>query len=152
MADRGDQPVLLGPDHCHCVAGGASAHTHSATSERPLTKEVWVNVTGFLTVSEDAILIAMGKTPDGHPQVWFLYRPESFEPYSIEDRQINLWIRQAEVFTSQQKAIDFLDRLIGDKVDWEPYDPIFPELLIGRRGNSRWLMCPGPLDPPAGIY
>lgn len=92
------------------------------------------------------------RTPDGHPQVWLLYDPEPFAPGSIEEREINLWMRRANVFTSKAKAETFLSSLLGGPVVFSPYDPLFPELWIYRvrRGHAtyRWLMCPAPVDPP----
>lgn len=93
--------------------------------------------------------IVLGTTPDGHGQVWLLYRPEPFEPGGDDDRSIHLWVRRADVFTSRETAIEYLDVLIGRQVHWRLYDPIFPELWIGVDGRGyRWLMCPAPIDPP----
>lgn len=87
-------------------------------------------------------------TPDGHGQVWVLYSREPYPPGSDDDRSIHLWVRRCDVFTSRAEAIAFLDNLIGVQVHWQPYDPIFPELWIGRHDQRRWLMEPAPLNPP----
>lgn len=90
------------------------------------------------------------QTPDGHPQVWLLYRPEPFTPDSPEEREINLWVRRCDVFTSREKAVHFLAGLLGEMIEFRLYDPIFPELWIGESHGQRWLMCPAPVDPPGG--
>ena len=91
------------------------------------------------------------RTPDGHGQVWLLYRMEPFEFDSDDDRSIHLWVRRADVFTSREKAIAHLDALIGRQVAWGPYNTdFFPELWQGRLGRVRWLLCPAPVDPPGG--
>jgi hypothetical protein len=93
------------------------------------------------------------RTPDGHPQVWLLYRPEPFEFDSDDDRSIHLWVRRADVFTSREKAIAHLDALIGGSVAWHNYGAatgFFPELWQGKLGRFRWLLCPAPVDPPGG--
>lgn len=94
--------------------------------------------------------LVLGTTPDGHPEVWCLYRQEPFEVDSDDDRSMHLWVRRCDVFTSKAEAIAFLDNLIGAQVLWQPYDPIFPELWVGRRGPSRWWLCPASLNPPGG--
>lgn len=91
------------------------------------------------------------RTPDGHPQVWLLYRPEPYTPESPEEREMNLWVRRADVFTSRAEAIAHLDNLIGRQVVWEPYNPIFPELWVGRLGGVRWWMVAAPVNPPGGV-
>lgn len=88
------------------------------------------------------------RTPDGHPQVWLLYSPEPFAPGSVEEREINLWVRRANVFTSQIAAEDFLADLLGRQVAWRPWAPDFPELFVGEDRGRRWLMCPAPVNPP----
>lgn len=90
------------------------------------------------------------RTPDGHPQVWLLYRPEPHTPDGPEEREMNLWTRRCDVFTSRIEAIAHLDNLIGCQVAWELYNPIFPELWVGRLGNARWWMTPAPVNPPGG--
>jgi hypothetical protein len=90
------------------------------------------------------------RTPDGHPQVWCLYRPEPFAPWSDDDRSIHLWVRRADVFTSRVVAIAFLDNLLGYQVTWKEYNEAFPELWIGWARGDRWLLCPAPVDPPGG--
>lgn len=94
------------------------------------------------------------RTPDGHPQVWLLYSPEPWEPGGIDEQQMSLWVRRCDVFSSREKAIEHLDALIGDHVTWSRYADLtggwFPELWVGRRGHSRWWLCPAPLDPPGG--
>lgn len=94
------------------------------------------------------------RTPDGHGQVWLLYRPEPFTPDSPEEREINLWVRRADVFTSRDAATTFLSRLLGHPVAFSPYDPLFPELWIYRESRHslqhRWLMATAPVDPPGG--
>lgn len=87
-------------------------------------------------------------TPDGHPQVWLLYRPEPFSPDGTEEREINLWVRRADVFTTAHEATLFLARLLGVEVGFRPYNPIFPELWIFERRGHRWLLCPAPVNPP----
>lgn len=86
-------------------------------------------------------------TPDGHPQVWLLYRPEPFRPDGPEEREINLWVRRADVFTSHDEATAFLSRLLSVDVTFRPYNPIFPELWIFERRGYRWLLCPAPVNP-----
>lgn len=87
------------------------------------------------------------RTPDGHGQVWLRYSPEPFPVGDISEREINLWVRRCEVFSSRERAIQSLDALLGEHVQWRPYDPIFPELWIGfSRAGYRWLMCPAPVD------
>jgi hypothetical protein len=92
------------------------------------------------------------RTPDGHPQVWLLYSPEPFTPDSIQEREINLWVRRCDVFTSRDAASDHLARLIGRPVAFRRYGELtrgwFPELWIFEDRGYRWLMCPAPLDPP----
>jgi hypothetical protein len=90
------------------------------------------------------------RTPDGHPQVWLLYRPEPFAPWSDDNRSIHLWVRRADVFTSRVTAIAFLDNLLGYQVTWKEYNEAFPELWIGWARGDRWLLCPAPVDPPGG--
>lgn len=90
------------------------------------------------------------RTPDGHGQVWLLYRTEPFAFDSDDDRAIHLWVRRADVFTSRERAIEHLDALIGRQVHWRPYDALFPELWMGTLGHIRWLCCPAPLNPPGG--
>ena len=90
------------------------------------------------------------RTPDGHPQVWLLYRPEPFEIGSDDDRSIHLWVRRCDVFTSREAAHIFLERLIGRAVVFSPYDALFPELWIGDDRGHRWLLVPAPVDPPGG--
>lgn len=91
------------------------------------------------------------RTPDGHPQVWLLYRTEPFEFDSDDDRAIHLWVRRADVFTTRAGAMAFLNNLIGRQVTWRPYNTeFFPELWMGTLGHIRWLCCPAPVDPPGG--
>lgn len=91
------------------------------------------------------------RTPDGHFQVWCLYQPEPFPHGSDDDRSIHLWVRRASVFTSKELAVHHLAGLIGEMVEFRPYDPLFPELLIGRDSRGkRWLMEPAPVDAPGG--
>ncbi len=95
------------------------------------------------------------RTPDGHPQVWLLYRPEPFPFDSDDDRSIHLWVRRCDVFTSRAAAIAHLDNLIGEQVQWHNYadihDGFFPQLWIGwSRGRQRWLLTSAPVDPPGG--
>lgn len=96
------------------------------------------------------VLEVIERTPDGHIEVWLLYSPEPFAPDSIEERQINLWVRRASVFTSRQAAVEHLNALLGRTVIWREYDPLFPELWIGTSHGHRWLMEPAPLNPPGG--
>lgn len=67
-------------------------------------------------------------TPDGEPRVWLRYTPEPYPHGGHEDQAIHLWVRRASVFTSQQAAIDSLNKLLGHEVQWRKYDPLFPEL------------------------
>jgi hypothetical protein len=94
------------------------------------------------------------RTPDGHPQVWLLCRPEPFEFDSDDDRSIHLWVRRCDVFTSRAEAIAHLDNLLGHQVRWDRYadlhDGFWPELWIGKIGSQRWLMCAAPVNPPGG--
>lgn len=90
------------------------------------------------------------RTPDGHQQVWLLYRPEPFHPDSPEEQELNLWVRRADVFTSRDEAIVHLDNLIGRQVAWQPYNAIFPELWVGRSHGRRWWLCASPVNPPGG--
>ena len=91
------------------------------------------------------------RTPDGHPQVWLLYRPEPFEFDSDDDRSIHSWVRRCDVFTSQATAMAFLDALLGHQVHWRLYNELFPELWIGNDHRGyRWLMQNAPVDPPGG--
>jgi hypothetical protein len=91
------------------------------------------------------------RTPDGHPQLWLLYRSEPWTPTSSAEREMNLWVRRADVFTSRQQAMDHLTSLIGRETVWAPYNPIFPELWVGHDGlGHRWWMAPAPLNPPGG--
>lgn len=91
---------------------------------------------------------------DGHDRVWVLYRPEPHRPDSPEEREMNLWVRRADVFSSRERATAWLDTLIGRAVVWERYADVtggwFPELWVGRLGHHRWWMVPAPLDPPGG--
>lgn len=91
-------------------------------------------------------------TADGAPQVWLLYRPEPFHPDGPEEREINLWVRRCDVFTSAHEATLFLSRLLGCEVGFRKYHPIFPELWIWERRvgsrKDRWLLCPAPVNPP----
>lgn len=89
-------------------------------------------------------------TPDGHAQVWLLFRPEPFAPGSDDDRSIHLWVRRCDVFTSRETAIVWLERLIGQAVPFRPYNELFPELWIGEDRGHRWLLAPAPVDPPGG--
>lgn len=83
----------------------------------------------------------MSLTPDGHPQVWLLYTPEPFMFGSDDDRSIHLWARRCEVFSTQQAAMDHLDNILGTKLTWRRYDPLFPELWIAKDNRGfRWLM------------
>jgi len=87
------------------------------------------------------------RTPDGHVQCWLRYSPEPWEPFSAPEREINLWVRRCEVFSSRERAIESLNELLGENVQWRPYDPIFPELWIGfSRGGYRWLLVPAGVD------
>lgn len=88
------------------------------------------------------------RTPDGHPQLWALYSPEPYEPFSDEDISIHLWFRRVNIFTSRIEAIVALDNLIGKQIKWKLYNEAFPELWIGMNGHSRWLMEAIPLNPP----
>lgn len=92
--------------------------------------------------------ITLGTTPDGHPEVWLLFRSEPHVPGGVEEQEMNLWVRRCDVFTDRITAVAFLDNLIGAQVQWEKYDPIFPELWVGRRGPSRWWLTSAPLNPP----
>lgn len=96
--------------------------------------------------------LVMETTPDGHPQVWLLYRREPSRPDSIEEQEMNVWLRRCDVFTSRQEAIVHLDNLLGRQVRWDRYADLsggwFPELWVGRLGDSRWWMVPAPLNPP----
>jgi hypothetical protein len=87
------------------------------------------------------------RTPDGHLELWLLYRPEPFEFDSDDDRSIHLWVRRCDVFTSRAEAIAFLDNLTGRQILWEPHE-LFPELWIGKDGTGRWLLESAPLNPP----
>jgi hypothetical protein len=88
------------------------------------------------------------RTPDGHPQVWLLYRPEPFEFNDDEDRSIHNWIRRCDIFTSRAEAIAFLDNIMGRQIAWRLYGDPFPELWIAQDGISRWLMVAAPVNPP----
>jgi len=55
------------------------------------------------------------RTPDGHPQVWLRYSPEPWEPFSAPEREINLWVRRCEVFSSREQAVESLNELIGEQ-------------------------------------
>lgn len=94
------------------------------------------------------------RTPDGHGQVWLLYRPEPFAFDSDDDRAIHLWMRRCDVFTSRDTATAFLSDLLGHPVAFRNYAELtggwFPELWIYTERGQRWLLCPGPLDPPGG--
>lgn len=90
------------------------------------------------------------RTPDGLPQVWLLYRPEPFAPGGVEEREINLWVRRCDVFTSRADAIAHLDNLLGRQIAWRKWAPDFPELWVAEDRGHRWLMCPSPVDPPPG--
>lgn len=100
----------------------------------------------------DRVDVELQRSPDGHPQVWLLYRPEPFELDSDDETSIHLWVRRADVFTSRDAATAHLAGLVGHPVGFDPYDPLFPELWIYRdRGRAqRWLLCPAPVDPPGG--
>lgn len=93
------------------------------------------------------------RTPDGHPKVWLLYRPEPFAPGSDDDRAIHLWVRRCDVFTSERAALSHLYALLGPdlaaSVRWREHE-LFPELTVGvdRRG-CRWLLTWAPVD--AGV-
>lgn len=91
------------------------------------------------------------RTPDGHGQVWCLFRPEPYHPESVEEREMSLWVRRCDVFSSRITAIAFLDNLIGAQVKWRNYGQateFFYELWEGRLGHTRWWLCAAPLDPP----
>lgn len=94
------------------------------------------------------------RTLDGHAQVWLLYQQEPWYPDGVDEREMSLWVRRCDVFSSRERAINHLDRLIGDRVQWSRYSEVtggwFPELWIGRRGHSRWWLTSAPLDPPGG--
>lgn len=90
------------------------------------------------------------RTPEGHAQVWLLYRAEPHSPDGPEEQEMNLWVRRCDVFTSRQEAIAHLDNLIGQQVAWRLYDPIFPELWVGELRRRRWWMVPAPVNPPGG--
>ena len=93
------------------------------------------------------------RTPDGHGQVWCLYRPEPHRPFGVEERERNLWVRRCDIFTTQQRAMDHLASLTGREVVWAPYNPIFPELWVGHDGlGHRWWLVPAPVDPPGGRW
>lgn len=82
------------------------------------------------------------RTPDGHPQVWLLYRPE---PHTSD----GVWVRKCDVFTSREAAIRHLTGLIGhahaQTIRWEPH-VLFPELSIGTDGRGHcWYLEPAPL-------
>lgn len=99
----------------------------------------------------DRTMLLTERTTDGHAQVWLLYRPEPWTPDAPEEREINLWTRRCDVFTSRDTATTFLARLLGRAVAFSPYDPLFPELWIYRgKDGRRWLMAPAPVDPPGG--
>jgi hypothetical protein len=109
----------------------------------------------FGTVAIDLIVdvkhkIVLAATPDGHAEVWLLYRAEPFHPDGPEEREMNLWLRRCDVFSSRVNAIAHLDTLIGAQVRWRPYNPIFAELWVGRLGQHRWWLVSAPLDPPGG--
>lgn len=95
--------------------------------------------------------LALGTTPDGHAEVVLLYSPEPFEFGSDDDRSIHLWVRRCSVHSSRENAIDHLNGILSDDVQWRPYDPLFPELWIGfdSRG-SRWLLESAPVDALKG--
>jgi hypothetical protein len=98
--------------------------------------------------------IALGTTPDGLPELWLLYRQEPWRPDGIEEREMHLWVRRCDVFSSRERAIAHLDALIGDTVRWQRYADVtggwFPELWIGRLNHSRWWLTSAPLDPFPG--
>lgn len=88
----------------------------------------------------------LDRTPDGHLQVWLLYRPEPFVWASNDDVATHLWIRRAELYSSEERAKQGLERLIGLTVSWYQHS-LFPELQIGRDPRGfRWLLCPAPID------
>lgn len=90
------------------------------------------------------------RTPDGHPQVWLLYRPEPFAPGGDDDRAIHLWVRRCDVFTTQRAALAHLYGLLGPdlaaSIRWKEHE-LFPELTVGvdRRGH-RWLLTWAPVN------
>lgn len=87
------------------------------------------------------------RTPDGHAQVWLLYSPEPFRPDSPEEREINLWVRRCTVHSTQAHAVAYLDNLLGEQIEWRPYDALFPELWIASDSRgARWLMVPAAVD------
>ena len=99
----------------------------------------------------DAVLTE--RTSDGHPQVWLLYRPEPWEPGGIDEREMSLWVRRCDVFSSRINAMAFLDNLIGAQVKWRNYGQttgFFFELWEGRLGAHRWWLTSAPVDPPGG--
>lgn len=124
------------------VAGSLDAVRHFCPPREAqrgvMIKEAW----GSKLITE--------RTPDGHPQVWLLYRPEPFDFDSDDERSIHLWVRRCEVFTSRAAAIAHLDNLLGRQIAWRPYHDLFPELWIAEDRGQRWLMAPAPVDPPGG--
>jgi hypothetical protein len=98
----------------------------------------------------DRVTVEMERTPDGHPQVWLVYRREPYAPDSPEEREMDVWLRRCDVFTSRAEAVAFLDNLVGRRVVWEKYNPIFGELWIGGDRRQRWWMVPAPVNPPGG--
>lgn len=88
-----------------------------------------------------------GRTPDGHLQVWLLYRPEPWAFDSDDERSIHLWVRRCDVFTSRAEAIAFLDNLTGRQILWEQHE-LFPDLWIGTHDAHRWLLTAAPINPP----
>lgn len=85
------------------------------------------------------------RTPDGHPQVWDLYRPEPF----LTD---GVWLRRCDTFTSEANAKGFLNDLLGvpegHSLPWRQH-PMFPELQQATDGRGHWwYLVAKPLDPP----
>ena len=102
----------------------------------------------WLTELGGKVSVTLDRTPDGHPQLWLLYRPEPHTPGGVEEREMNLWVRRCDVFSSRERATIWLERLLGEAVAWSMYDPIFGELWVGKLGRQRWWLVPAVLDPP----
>ena len=88
------------------------------------------------------------RTPDGHAQVWLLYDPEPWPFDSDDQKAIHLWVRRCRVYASRDRAIKVLSDTLGYPIDWQPYNPLFPELWVAHdRRGYRWLMEPAAVDP-----
>ena len=81
-----------------------------------------------------------------HTKIWLLYKPEPFYFNSDDERAIHLWVRRCELFTARSHIDEFLEKILGKRLEFKTHE-LFPELEIAYDRGYRWLATWAELNP-----